>query len=63
MQESTTTQEKINKGKEDFNIVVTYAENGQSFQSIAENIIIRKMNENKWNFFSTLNTKNNVVKI
>lgn len=47
MQESTTTQEKINKGKEDFNIVVTYAEKGQSFQSIAENIIRRKMNENK----------------
>lgn len=46
MQETTTTTEKINKGKEDFNIVVTYAENGQSFQAIAENIIIRKMNEN-----------------
>lgn len=47
MQESTTTQEKIDKGKEEFNIIVTYAKNGQSFQSIAENIIIRKMNENK----------------
>ena len=47
MQETTTTSEKINKGKEDFNIVVTYAENGQSFQAIAENIIIRKMKEKK----------------
>ncbi|MBQ2937886.1 MAG: hypothetical protein IJE05_03280 [Clostridia bacterium] len=38
------TKEK-NKKKEDYNIIVTYAEHGQSFQSIAENIIIRKMNE------------------
>ncbi len=44
MQESIKKEEKK---KEDFNIIVTYAENGQSFQSIAENIIIRKMNENK----------------
>ena len=62
MQESVTTQEKKKKVKEDFNIIVTYANKGQSFQSIAENIIIRKMNENKWNFFSTLNKKNNMVK-
>lgn len=41
---NNNTKEK-NKRKEDFNIIVTYAENGQSFQSIAENIIIRKMNE------------------
>ena len=47
MQENMTIQEKKNKAKEDFNIIVTYADNGQSFQSIAENIIIRKMNENK----------------
>lgn len=47
MRKNTITQEKKDKGKEDFNIVVTYAKNGQSFQSIAENIIIRKMNENK----------------
>lgn len=47
MQESTITKEDVKNEKEDFNIVVTYAENGQSFQSIAENIIIRKMNENK----------------
>ena len=45
MQEIISTQEKKNKVKEDFNIIVTYADNGQSFQSIAENIIIRKMNE------------------
>lgn len=31
--------------KKDFNIIVTYAEKGPSFQSIAENILIRKMNE------------------
>ena len=47
MRESVVTQEKRNKVKEDFNIIVTYADNGQSFQSIAENIIIRKMNENE----------------
>ena len=47
MKESKTIQEKKNKQNENFNIVVTYDDNGQSFQSIAENIIIRKMNENK----------------
>lgn len=31
--------------KKDFNIIVTYAKKGQSFQTIAENIIIRKMSE------------------
>lgn len=41
---NNNTKENMKK-KEDFNIIVTYAENGQSFQSIAENIIIRKMNE------------------
>ena len=45
MQKETTTKEKADKVKEDFKIIVTYAEKGQSFQSIAENIIIRKINE------------------
>lgn len=43
--ENSATKDKDNKKKDDFNIIVTYAENGQSFQSIAENIIIRKINE------------------
>lgn len=47
MQGKNNTEEKKNKKEKDFNVIVTYAENGQSFQSIAENIIIRKMNENK----------------
>lgn len=46
MQKNENTEEKENKKKEDkFNIIVTYAKNGQSFQSIAENIIIRRLNE------------------
>ncbi len=45
MQENNVTEDKEEKKKEDFNIIVTYAENGKSFQSIAENILIRKMNE------------------
>ncbi len=45
MQENNITEDKEEKKKEDFNIIVTYAENGKSFQSIAENILIRKMNE------------------
>ena len=31
--------------KKDFNIIITYAEKGRSFQEIAENIIIRKLKE------------------
>lgn len=38
-----SNDEKVNK--DEFNITVSYAQNGQSFQTIAENIIIRKMNE------------------
>lgn len=55
MMENVERNEESNK-KEDknFNVIVTYAENGQSFQTIAENIIVRKMNELIWNFFSTL---------
>lgn len=34
-----------NKKKEEFNIVVSYAENGISFQSIVEKILLRRMDE------------------
>lgn len=44
MNENKGTKVKENK-KEEFNIIVTYAKNGQSFQSIAENIIMRKISE------------------
>ena len=44
MQEKEITKEKEEK-KKDFNIIVTYAKNGKSFQQIAENIILRKMDE------------------
>ncbi len=46
MQEDEGTKSK-NEKKEDFNVVVTYAENGKgrSFQSIVENIVIRKMED------------------
>ncbi len=46
MMENVERNEESNE-KEDknFNVIVTYAENGQSFQTIAENIIVRKMNE------------------
>lgn len=43
--EKNNNTKENNKKKEDFNIIVTYAEDGQSFQSIAESIIIRKMSE------------------
>ena len=43
--ENTNKIKEENKRKKDFNIIVTYAEHGQSFQSIAENILIRKINE------------------
>ena len=33
------------KKKEEFNIMVSYNKNGKSFQTIAEEILIRKMNE------------------
>lgn len=33
------------KNKQEFNIIVTYAKNGLSFQEIAEKILIRKLNE------------------
>lgn len=45
MKEKEYTKEKDKKKDKDFNIIVTYAENGKSFQTIAENILIRKMNE------------------
>lgn len=48
MQENKITKEKNNtKKKKDFNIIVTYAENenGRSFQSIVEKILIRKIEE------------------
>ena len=45
MQKDTTMKNANDEVKEDFKIIVTYAENGQSFQSIAEKIIIRKINE------------------
>lgn len=45
MENHSSTEEDKNNRKEDFNIIVTYAENGKSFQSIVENIIIRKMEE------------------
>lgn len=35
---------EVNKNK-DFNIIVSYATNGKSFQSIAENIVLRKLDE------------------
>ena len=41
MQENKNVEDK----KEDFKIIVTYDENGKSFQSIVENILIRKMNQ------------------
>ena len=44
MEEKEETKEKERK-KKDFNIIVTYAKNGKSFQQIAENIILRKMDE------------------
>ena len=44
VKENSNTNEKKSQ-KENYNIIVTYAKDGQSFQSIAENIIIRKMNE------------------
>lgn len=48
MKENETIQKRIkNKEKGNFNIVVTYAKNGQSFQKIAEGIIMRKINEIK----------------
>ena len=31
--------------KYDFNIIVSYANDGKSFQSIAENIILRRLDE------------------
>ena len=43
-EDNNTNEKKSKKGN--FNIIVTYAKDGQSFQSIAENIIIRKINEN-----------------
>ncbi len=45
MRENNDTEDKKIKKEKDFNIIVTYAEDGPSFQSIAENIIIRKLNE------------------
>lgn len=33
------------KKKSEFNIIVSYAKNGVSFQSIVENILLRKMDE------------------
>lgn len=45
MQKGENTEEKENRKEDKFNIIVTYAKNGQNFQSIAEGIIIRKMNE------------------
>lgn len=62
MMENVERNEESNE-KEDknFNVIVTYAENGQSFQTIAENIIVRKMNELIWNFFSTFKKIINVL--
>ena len=40
----TDTKEKSVK-KEEFTIKIYYANDGKSFQSIAENIILRKMEE------------------
>ena len=62
MMENVERNEESNE-KEDkyFNVIVTYAENGQSFQTIAENIILRKMNELIWNFFSTFKKIINVL--
>ena len=45
MQENNITEDKEEKKKEDFNIIVSYAENGVSFQSIVETILIRRMDE------------------
>ena len=52
-EDNNTNEKKSKKGN--FNIIVTYAKDGQSFQSIAENIIIRKINETIL-FFSRLYT-------
>lgn len=57
MENLERNEESNEKEDKNFNVIVTYAENGQSFQTIAENIIVRKMNELIWNFFSIL--KNN----
>lgn len=46
MQDRNIIETKENKNnKKDFNIIITYAEKGRSFQEIAENIIIRKLKE------------------
>ena len=45
IQEQDESGEEKKSKKGNFNIIVTYAKDGQSFQSIAENIIIRKINE------------------
>ena len=43
--QNTLEKEKKDNKKQDFNIIVTYAEDGKSFQSIVENIILRKIGE------------------
>lgn len=45
MKKERKIKEEKEKKTENFNIVVTYDKNGKSFQSIAEDILIRKMNE------------------
>ncbi len=37
---------EVKDKKEEFKIFVTYDKNGKSFQEVAENILLRKINEN-----------------
>ena len=44
MKKKDKSQNSKEKSK-NFNIIVSYAKNGKSFQTIAENIVLRKLDE------------------